>query len=266
VARIRTIKPDFFLHEGLFDLEQETGFPIRVAFAGLWCQCDREGRFKWQPRRLKTQVLPYDDHDFSRVLDALTTRGFIVKYTVKSVEYGQIPTFKDHQVINAREKQSVLPDPNSGAASDACPTRDDASSTREVHARGEGKGRERKGKERNIKPTPTAREAAAVAAVVELPTNNPDQPYPLDQSLIDRYHEAYPSTDTLAELNRMALWLENNPDKRRLPGEVNKQIQNWLSNRERDAIREKTRGGDAAPGSTRKASLEDELNDTSWAS
>ena len=45
MARIRTIKPEFFRHEGLYELEQETGFAIRVAFAGLWTACDREGRF-----------------------------------------------------------------------------------------------------------------------------------------------------------------------------------------------------------------------------
>ena len=68
--RIRTVKPEFFTHEGLFELEKETGLPIRVAFAGLWCAADREGRFKWEPRRLGVQILPYDQVDFSRVLDA----------------------------------------------------------------------------------------------------------------------------------------------------------------------------------------------------
>ena len=58
--RIRTVKPEFFQHEGLFDLEQFSGLPIRVAFAGLWTCCDREGRFKWRSRQLKTDILPYD--------------------------------------------------------------------------------------------------------------------------------------------------------------------------------------------------------------
>ncbi|GAA4169527.1 hypothetical protein [Shinella granuli] len=80
MARIRTIKPEFFKHEGIFDAEQETGLPLRLAFAGLWTQCDREGRFAWRPRQLKVDILPYDELDFLRVLDALATRGFIVKY------------------------------------------------------------------------------------------------------------------------------------------------------------------------------------------
>jgi len=91
--RIRTIKPEFFLHEGLFEAERATKLPLRLAFAGLWCAADREGRFKWEPRRLGVQILPYDNADFARVLDALATRGFIRKYALGTAEYGVIPSF-----------------------------------------------------------------------------------------------------------------------------------------------------------------------------
>jgi len=94
--RIRTIKPEFFTHEGLYELEVETKLPIRVAFAGLWCAADREGRFKWEPRRLGIHILPYDKCEFSRVLDALTTRGFVVRYASNGSVFGFIPTFPHH--------------------------------------------------------------------------------------------------------------------------------------------------------------------------
>ena len=150
--RIRCVKPEFFKHECLFDLERETGFPIRIAFEGLWCAADREGRFKWRPRSLKTEIVPYDDCDFSRVLDALMTRGFIRHYSVNGEEYGLIPSFKDHQHVNPREAPSQIPEPIEFT---------DASSTREARvdhrARGAGrKGREGKGtgKEGNSTPKP----------------------------------------------------------------------------------------------------------------
>lgn len=111
--RIRTIKPEFFTHEGLFELERETGLPIRVGFAGLWCAADKAGRFKWEPRRIGVSVLPYDGTDFSRVLDALFTRGYVVRYRVDGVEYGAIPSFAKHQFINNKEKESTLPAPTS---------------------------------------------------------------------------------------------------------------------------------------------------------
>ena len=78
MARIRTVKPEFFRHHDLYSLEMETGFPIRVAFAGLWTACDREGRFKWHPHELILDCLPYDEIDFSRVLHALVTRHYVL--------------------------------------------------------------------------------------------------------------------------------------------------------------------------------------------
>lgn len=140
--RIRTIKPEFFLHEDLFTAEKETKMPLRLAFAGLWCAADREGRFKWEPRRLGIQILPYDEVDFSRVLDALATRGFIVSYASTTGVFGFIPSFLRHQVINNRERSSDLPDPlecTQNECIDASFTRD----PREEHAcKAEGKGKE----------------------------------------------------------------------------------------------------------------------------
>ena len=34
--RIRTIKPEFFTHEILYEAEIRFKLPLRVAFAGLW--------------------------------------------------------------------------------------------------------------------------------------------------------------------------------------------------------------------------------------
>jgi len=143
MGRIRSLKPEFFKHSGLFDAEQETGLPLRVAYAGLWTCCDREGRFKWRPRDLKLDVLPYDECDFSRVLDALATRGFIVQYRAGSEIFGFIPSWKAHQFINNKEPQSQIPEPLIPQQLDACATREsrvnDASSTRGVK---EGRGGE----------------------------------------------------------------------------------------------------------------------------
>lgn len=155
MARIRTIKPDFFRHVRLYQLERDTGLPIRVAFAGLWTAADKSGRFRWEPLALKLDCLPYDDVDFSRVLDALATRGFIVKYTVDGDDFGHIPGWDRHQVVNNREQQSILPGPEKAQIHqnlDACATRepreDDACPTPLCNSQGEGKGREGEGKEK----------------------------------------------------------------------------------------------------------------------
>ena len=110
-SRIRTVKPEFFQHEGLFDLERKTDLPIRVSFVGLWTCCDREGRFRWRPRQLKVNILPYDSVDMERVLDVLASSGFIVKYEVRGELYGCIPSWNRHQVINNKESASEIPAP-----------------------------------------------------------------------------------------------------------------------------------------------------------
>lgn len=166
-ARIRTIKPEAFTDEDLWDLEQETGLPIFRAFAGLWCHADREGRFEWRARPLKAGILPYWDGDFSRVLDALATRGLLVRYAVNGREYGYIPGFKKHQAINAREEESKLPSPdlasNNSEDLHACGTResrvDYASAARHDSARGERNGIEgnrREGKKEHASTTTVA--------------------------------------------------------------------------------------------------------------
>lgn len=155
-SRIRTVKPELFRHEGLFEAEQESGLPLRLAFIGLFTVCDRDGIFRWQPRQIKLDVMPYDSHDFSRVLDALMTRGFIRRYACGSEEYGVIPTFLRHQVINNREKNSVYPrideaDKVYGNENSDLPTEEarviDASATRHGNVQGEGKGKGREGEQ-----------------------------------------------------------------------------------------------------------------------
>jgi len=152
MARIRTIKPSFFRHETLFETEQSTRLPLRLAFVGLWTAADREGRFRWAPRALKLDCLPYDEVDFSRVLDALATRGLIVKYAVNGTEYGHIPSWQKHQVINNREMASDLPEPNENNTLTREARVDDAMPTPLVQTQGEG-NMEGKGKGREVERT-----------------------------------------------------------------------------------------------------------------
>lgn len=131
--RIRTIKPEALLDEGLWDAEDETGLPLFRAFVGLWCHADREGRFEWRPRALKAGILPYWDGDFSRVLDALATRGFLVRYAISGREFGLVRTFKEHQSVNGKEPPSRLPGPPDSLTDSDSSHVKHASATREEH-------------------------------------------------------------------------------------------------------------------------------------
>lgn len=154
MARIRTIKPEFFKNWKLYQAEAESGLPLRISFAGLWTVCDREGRFEWIPQQLRLDALPYDDVDFSRVLDALWTRGYVEKYAVDGHEFGWIPGFADHQVINNRESSSILPEPNENNILTRDARVSDAKVTRIKSAPAERKGKEGKGREGEGADTP----------------------------------------------------------------------------------------------------------------
>ncbi len=155
MSRIRTVKPELFKHEDLFNAEINSKLPLRLAFIGLLTCCDREGRFKWRPQRLKLDMLPYDNNvDIVQVLDALAKHGFIKKYEHQGEWYGYIPSWSKHQQINNREIESDIVAPaesiplttkiseltiettNGSGVADACLTEEsrviDAYSTREA--------------------------------------------------------------------------------------------------------------------------------------
>jgi len=111
MARIRSVKPELFTHEGLFEAASDYQLPLQLAFIALFTQCDQWGRFRWQPKRLKLSTLPYHDVDMAGVLDALAARGFIKKYAVEGEYYGCIPSWSKHQKITKPEHASGIPSP-----------------------------------------------------------------------------------------------------------------------------------------------------------
>lgn len=179
MARIRTVKPELFRHEGLFEAEEASGLPLRVAFIGLFTVCDRRGIFRWQPRQLKLDVMPYDSIDFSRVLDALLSRGFLRKYACEGDEYGVIPSFGRHQVINNKEKPSHHPSIDDADAVFSNENGKNQSRDERVEVaidtpleleQVEGKGKEGKGRERNGKGKGNRNERVneSVGAMIEI--------------------------------------------------------------------------------------------------
>ena len=146
MARIRTIKPEFFTSEDIVELD-----PLaRLLYIALWCEADKEGRLAWKPKTFKMRYLPADNCDIDALCDALLTRGLLVTYG-DGLAY--IPSFKNHQHINPREKDSVLPAPTEENMT-RHPRVSDASVTHREEGRKEGKGRE--GKESSSEQSPDA--------------------------------------------------------------------------------------------------------------
>lgn len=181
MARIRTIKPEFFTSADVTSMS-----PLaRLLFIGLWGIADREGRMKWRPADFKLQVLPGDVCDIQSLCDEIIERGMVVLY---GDGFAYIPSFLDHQSINPRETISKLPPP------DAPVTRAHASNL-DVHAQ---RGREGKGKEgKDTEAKASGAEAPEVDLVkvlfdegVKLLTDT-GTPEPQARSLIGRWRKAH---------------------------------------------------------------------------
>jgi len=105
MARIRSIKPEFFKHEELQDLELEhPGQYIMLVYAGLWTQCDKNGVFPCKARTVKNEILPYINFDMQKTLDILEKGGFFTKHTSGGRDYGYIPKFSKYQYPGKAEK------------------------------------------------------------------------------------------------------------------------------------------------------------------
>jgi hypothetical protein len=106
MARCRLLSPEFFKDEELCALKPE----VRLLFAGLWTLADKLGRVEFRPRRIKLEVLPYDDVDVEEGLRQLDGR-FITIYEVDGHKYLQINNFLKYQKPHPRESTSTIPAP-----------------------------------------------------------------------------------------------------------------------------------------------------------
>jgi hypothetical protein len=164
MARIRTIKPDFFTSDDICVLS-----PLaRLLYIGLWCEADREGRLAWTPRVFKRRYLPDDDCDIEAICLELLKRDLVRLY---GDDLAYIPTFLEHQHINPREARSNLPEPpdeiTPRRVDDASRRVSDAQVGKEGRKEGEGKeGEGRRAPHASLLPDdwePSAEDLAVVA-------------------------------------------------------------------------------------------------------
>lgn len=106
MARARNIKPGLFSNELLVELPAFD----RLAFIGLWCLADREGRLEDRVKRIKIELFPCDDYDVEAGLARLAAAGFISRYQVAGFSVIEITNFQKHQSPHGTEKDSTLPD------------------------------------------------------------------------------------------------------------------------------------------------------------
>lgn len=113
MARIRTVKPDFFTSEQIVDCSPTA----RLLFIGMWCFSDDAGIHPASLRQLKMQVFPGDDISLDRIAELvgeLQAAKLIIEYQVENKRYWQV-TGWHHQKIDRPSFRHPLPDGSTNA-------------------------------------------------------------------------------------------------------------------------------------------------------
>lgn len=133
MARIRSIKPEFWTSEQVMELTRDA----RLCFIGLWNFCDDAGIHPANPKRLKAEVFPGDDHltstDVRRMIDECIANGLIEEYAVDGDRYWSV-TGWFHQRIDQRTYK--FPRPDGTIPEGAAKRRQSSKKPKEVSPRG----------------------------------------------------------------------------------------------------------------------------------
>lgn len=132
MARIRTIKPEFFTSLTVADLTPEQ----RLTFIGLWTHVDDAGRCVDDPRLIKAAVWPLDDRTAADVevdLKALSESSLITRYMLNRKRFLAVTGWEEHQRIN-RPSPSKIPPPDQGEPTPPSPSSRPDSASLRAHA------------------------------------------------------------------------------------------------------------------------------------
>lgn len=166
MARIRTIKPEFWTNEKVLGCS-----PVaRLLFIGMWNFSDDTGRMQFSPKTLKAQIFPGDDiglDDIVRMIDELSSNGLLQIYFVENKGYLCVLGW-NHQKIDKPQK-SKYPEPPEYSTNDRRMVAPDLKGM-------EGNGRELNGQD------------GASAPIVNL-FPKPDAPPSEEKSYYDRSKE-----------------------------------------------------------------------------
>jgi 5-methylcytosine-specific restriction endonuclease McrA len=106
MARIRTIKPEFWTDEKVVGLP----FQARLLFIGLWNFADDTGALDYSPDRISMQIFPGDlDADITGLLDLLNVGGLIDVWVADDgSKVISVKNWTKHQKIDNPSKKTVL--------------------------------------------------------------------------------------------------------------------------------------------------------------
>jgi len=106
MARIRTIKPEFWRDELLAGISAEAA----LLAIGLLNHCDDEGYFNANPKLVESDVFPLRSlsKNTTELLRELSVIGYIEMFSGSDAKtYGKVVNFEKHQVINKKTSSKI---------------------------------------------------------------------------------------------------------------------------------------------------------------
>lgn len=194
MARIRTIKPEFWKHEDLSELPEAT----HMLAAALLNHADDEGYFNANPGLVKSECCPLREPSMSiqDSLNLLSSIGFIRRCIgTDGKRYGQVVTFLDHQRVNR---------PTPSKIKSLCDLWDGSPTTHAVLSEDsppEGKGKEQ-GKEGNRELGKAPPSSSAKPTTLTL-SGIPVSPSPADLSVRRAERLSSITQDAIEAYNRL---------------------------------------------------------------
>ncbi len=249
MARIRTVKPDFWTDEDLATVCETA----RLVAIGLLNLADDEGYFNANPRLIECSLFPLTEPSVSihECLKQLVDIGYIrLNEHSNGKTFGFITNFLKHQKVN-RPTPSKIKD-----LFLCCEASLNTHGSLTV-------GKERKGKEQGKEITASAAAenspvvSSRVSSSIGLPLQG-DGCFAVKPEQIARLYELYPDLDCEQELRNMIGWFDCDPARLKPRTAIQSFINSWMANRQSDFHQQAS--------SSKSQDVDDlGLDDTSWA-
>lgn len=261
MARIRTIKPDFWTDSKVVSVCVEA----RLLFIGLLNFADDEGFLIDDPLQIAMKVFPSpsDRFDVGSLIDDLAHVGLVIRGAWHNHAVLWLPGFTEHQRINRPQKSkfaegfvavvrtesakdssgdqvdSVI---DHGSFSDHSVNGHGTVSDHSQRKEGRKEGNGKEGKEVSCSEAPSAcseqksTELIRSVPVMEFETRGNVKRWFLTEEHVQRLRDGFPDLDIVGEAMKASIWLDANPSRKKTAGGMAAFLFGWMT-------REQNKGG-----------------------
>lgn len=213
-----------------------------VFFYRLIVNADDFGCFDARPAMLKARLFPLKTVSDKQINDALLTLeklNVIMLYTHDGRRFLYFKNWDRHQ--QQRTKKRKYPEPdircNQMISDDIRSSSSDSKWCDESESESESEIESESEYSSEVKDTSEPEEPP----VIEFPLVDKTW-FPIYQTQLIRWTDAYPAVDVMLETKRMVAWLEANPKNKKTRAGIMKFANSWLSRAQDDARATNTRG------------------------